>query len=46
MNNDNGANDANDNANGRNVGLPEMKRQELLQQRLEFEQEQQRLLQE
>jgi len=39
MNNDNGANDANDDGNSHNVGQPEMERQELLHQRLEFEQE-------
>jgi len=42
MNNDIGANDANDNGEWRNVGQPERERQELL--RLRCEVEQQRLL--
>jgi len=46
MNNDNGANNANDNGNRHNVGQPETERQELLRLRREYEQQQQPLLQE
>ena len=46
MNNDNGANDANDHGDGHIVGQPETERQELLWLRREVEQERQRLLQE
>ena len=44
MNNDNGANDANDNGDGHDVGQPETERQELLQLRRKFERQQQLLL--
>jgi len=46
MNNDNGANDANDNGDELVVGQPETERQELLRLRLEFEQARQQMLQE
>jgi len=46
MNNDNEANDANDNGEEHNVGLPEMERQELQRLRREVQQEIMRLHQE